>query len=581
MVGALAGAALALPTMDRYGAFVVALIGTQVIAALSLNVLMGYAGQISLGQAALVGVGAFGAGQLAQWLPYPFPLLVAPLLGALVAVLVGLPSLRIRGLQVAATTLTFGVAANEVLFARPWASDSSTGLAVPRPAFLADDHRYALLVLAVLAGVVLADKRLLRSRLGRSFLAVRDREDTAAAWGVPIGRTKLAAYAVSGLYAGTAGALYGYLLQRVTPESFSVWASLGLVAAAVVGGAGSMAGVALAESVFVGIPELLRPVARYSPLASAVLLAAMPVIRPEGLGWFLDRPVPLPAWRLRRPRTVPLLPETTTAAAAALPRARRPVRQSVPVRTLMKVEGVHLSFGGLKVLTGVDLEVKRHQVVGLIGPNGAGKSTLFNCMSGLLAPQQGHIYYRGQDLLGMPPHQRPVLGVARTFQNVGLCGQQTVRENLLVAQHTLAGGAFAQPRSVLDARGSLALGLLGLGGVAGERVADLPHGQQRLVEVAAALASAPELVLLDEPAAGLSPEESMQLTERLLELRQALDLSIVIVEHHLPVVSRLCDHVYVLNDGQVMSQGTPEQVQGDPRVIATYLGESEVVANVG
>lgn len=230
---------------------------------------------------------------------------------------------------------------------------------------------------------------------------------------------------------------------------------------------------------------------------------------------------------------------------------------------------------------GITLTVGRAEVFGLLGPNGAGKSTLFNCISGLVTPQSGRICYRGEDLLGAAPQRRPALGIARTFQQVGLCGPQTVRENLLIAQHTLAGGRHGQRRSVLEARSDIALGLLGLGSVAGKKVADLTHGQQRLVEVAAALSAVPELLLLDEPAAGLNPEEAMQLTEELLELREALDLTIVIVEHHLPVVSRLCDYVYVLDQGRILAKGAPEEVQRDPSVIATYLGESAVVADVG
>jgi branched-chain amino acid transport system ATP-binding protein len=219
--------------------------------------------------------------------------------------------------------------------------------------------------------------------------------------------------------------------------------------------------------------------------------------------------------------------------------------------------------------------------VGLIGPNGAGKTTVFNCLSGLVTPHAGRVAYRDRDLLATPAPQRAALGIARTFQQVGLCGPQTVADNLLVAQHTLAGGRYGLPRRTLDARGGAALELLSLESVLDDRVADLPHGRQRLVEVAAALSTGPDLLLLDEPAAGLSPEESMDLTSRLLALREQLGLTVVVIEHHLPVVSRLCDYVYVLDSGHVLTHGTPSAVQRDPQVIATYLGEPREVRRAG
>ena len=595
VAGGIAVVALSIRAMDPFSLFVAALVGTQVIAALSLNVLMGYAGQVSLGQAAFVGVGAYGAAQLAEWLPFPLPIVGAVVVSAAVAALVGLPSLRIKGLQVAATTLAFGVAAGGVLFARPWSSSSASGVALVRPHELAGGRTFAYLVWAVLAMVVAFDMALRRGRLGRAFMAVRDREENAAAWGIAVGRTKLMAYAVSGAYAGVAGALYAYLLQRVTPGPFDIWASLGLVAAAVIGGRGSIAGVALAEAALCAGPELLRSLQVWAPFVGALALVAVPVLRPEGLSWLLDRPVRLPgrqrvgrAGRSVRPlSTRPARPAAGATPAAepltrpsALGTALRPLQLSVPMRDVLEVSDLRVRFGGIEALGGVDLRVGRNQTVGLIGPNGAGKTTVFNAVSGLVRPEAGRIRYRGIDLLGLPSHSRQGLGLARTFQQVGLCMAQSVQSNVLIAQHPYATsgriGSLATLRAPqpidLQGRAEEALALVGLEHLAEARVADLPHVTQRLVELAAALASGPELVLLDEPASGLSPEEALAFVDRIRQLRRELGLTLVLIEHHLPVVTQLADYVYVLAEGQVLASGTPEQIQEDERVIATYLG---------
>jgi branched-chain amino acid transport system ATP-binding protein/branched-chain amino acid transport system permease protein len=566
LVAGVTGVFASMRVLDAYGLFVLALVGTRIIAALSLNVLMGYAGQVSLGQAAFVGVGAFSAAQLAEWAPFPIPLVAAVVVGAAVATVVGLPSLRIRGLQVAATTLAFGVAVGGTVFARPWAGSSSSGLALTRPVLLRGNMSFAVAVWTAVAVVILADGALRGSRLGRAFTAVRDREDNAAAWGIAVNRTKLVAYAVSGAYAGLAGGLFAYLLQRVTPGPFDVWASLLLVAAAVIGGQGSVAGVAVAAAALAALPELLRSLQVWAPLFGALMLVVVPTVRPEGLGWVLDRPLPWPGSRTRAGRRTDPNLRQPGSPLAVLACPVRPLSVALPTRPLLAVHELGVRFGGVVALDEVSVSVGRHEVVGLIGPNGAGKSTLFNCVSGLTRPSAGNVRYHGIDLLGQPPSARQGLGLARTFQQVGLCLPQTVWENVMIAQHPYRGDREAA------ARAREALELMSLDQVADTTVGDLAHGQQRLVEIAAALSTRPDLLLLDEPAAGLNSEEAAALVDRIAELRARLDLSLLLIEHHLPVIMSLCDHVYVLAEGRVIAEGTPERVQEDPVVTSAYLG---------
>jgi branched-chain amino acid transport system permease protein len=553
---------------------------------------MGYAGQVSLGQAAFVGMGAYSAAQLSEWIPFPGPLIGAIVIGALVATLVGLPSLRIKGLQVAATTLAFGVMAGGVIFARPWSASSASGMAINRPSALSSNETFAFVVWGMLALVVVVDWLLRQGRLGRAFTAVRDREENAAAWGIPVGRTKLAAYAVSGAYAGLAGSLYAYLLQRVTPDPFDVWASLGFIAAAVIGGRGSLAGVAIAEGVLTLAPELMRSLQWWAPFIGAVALVAVPTLKPEGIGWLLDRPISVLNFvKRRKERQLSFGREgvlryergTDGAPQAVLESSKiRPIGLSVPARTVLEVSGVSVRFGGLDALSQVDLTVRRHETVGLIGPNGAGKTTLFNCISGFVRPTEGSVRYRGREMLGLPTHIRQGLGLARTFQHPGLCMPQSVRQNMLIAQHPYAHGgtlgavASVSPssgRSDVAKRAEEALALVGLAHVSDAIVGELPHVQQRLVEIAAGLASGPELLLLDEPAAGLSPEEADAFVERLRSLREELGLTILLIEHHLPVVTRLSHHIYALAEGRVLAEGSPEEIQANEAVIDVYIGK--------
>lgn len=561
-----------------YTRYVLALVIISVIAALSLNLLMGYGGQISLGQAAFVGVGAFAAAQYREWdVPFVAILPASVLTTALVASVVGLPSLRIRGLQLAVTTLAFGVVAERLLFTRPWTTSSSTGAAAPRPAAVQSDGAFLVLVAGAFALVVLVDLMLRRSRVGRALFAVRDRERTAAASGVPVARTKLLAYALSGAYAGLAGALYAFLLERITPGPFTVWASLGYVAIVVVGGPASFAGVVVAAVAFTALPELLRPAATWAPLTGAVALTVMPVLRPEGLGWLLDRPVPTP-WRRRTSEAT----SASLTALATLAPPRRSLRLAVPVRDLLTVEDLHVSFGGNAVLTGVDFTVRRNERLGLIGPNGAGKTTIFECLSGFVRPDAGGIRYRGIDLLSQAADARPSLGMVRTFQHVGLSPGRSVWDNVLACQHSVVdyGLAAALVRTPtvrraerqVAARAEAALALTGLASLAHRRVVDLPHGQQRLAEVAAAAAAGPELLMLDEPAAGMSPEEADNLVAILDELATELGLTLLVIDHHVPFVTALCDRLIVLSDGHVIASGPPEVVTADPLVAAVYLG---------
>jgi branched-chain amino acid transport system ATP-binding protein len=249
---------------------------------------------------------------------------------------------------------------------------------------------------------------------------------------------------------------------------------------------------------------------------------------------------------------------------------------------VLEVRDLSIRFGGLQALEGVSLDVNEWEIVGLIGPNGAGKTTAFNCITGFYRPDTGTVRYRGQDVTRVPPHRKAAMGFGRTFQNVGMVKSSTVVENLKTAQHAkvdydVASGLIGASRTwaeerALAARADAILELLGLSAIRDNVVGGLSYGTLKLLELGCALATDPDVLLLDEPSSGMGPEESEELGDRLLALRQEFGLTMLLIEHHVPLVLRVCDHVYVLNFGRLLAEGQPSVIQTHPEVVAAYLG---------
>jgi ABC-type branched-subunit amino acid transport system ATPase component/ABC-type branched-subunit amino acid transport system permease subunit len=567
------------------------------IAALGLDVLVARTGQLSLAHAAFLGVGAFTAINLGSrgW-PWPTVLLTSMVVTAASAAIVGLPSLRIRGLQVAIATLAFQEFAEVYLFSRH--DVTGAGRILPRPGLLRTDMHLYLFALAALALVLAARYRLSVTKAGRTFVAVRDVEDRARCFAVEPGPTKLLAYAISGAIVGLAGAVLALKAGSISAKDpFLLLESLQLVAIVVVGGAGSAAGIATAAVVVKGFPQFSSTLPftnlradRIVPIASAALLVLVIVAAPQGIGGvyravgrLLDRW--LDPRRRARPEPRPRAADAHAAArhAATLRAVPRRLSLRMPSPALLEARNVSVNYGGVAALDGVSLEVRRGEIVGLIGANGAGKSTFFNVVSGL-APVSGSIRYRGAELVGRPASERSALGIARTFQDLGLVRAETVGENVLLAQTWLADypaaagivglGSALRTERELRARAGLALELFGVDHLANERLGDLPYGTMRIVEIASAVASGPDLLLLDEATAGLSPDESHALADRFLAVRDELGLTLVVVEHHVPVIARVCDYAYCLESGVLIGEGTPDAVTAQPRVIESFLGRA-------
>ena len=251
--------------------------------------------------------------------------------------------------------------------------------------------------------------------------------------------------------------------------------------------------------------------------------------------------------------------------------------------SVLETKGCSIRFGGVQAARDINISVSEWEIVGVIGPNGAGKTTTFNMITGFYTPNEGSVFFKGHDITDLGVHERTALGMGRTFQNVGLVKGSTVRENLKSAQHLQAeyatlAGMVGIPRTwsserEMTSRAETLLEILGLADLADTQVAGLPYGVLKRVELATVLATDPDVLLLDEPSSGMGPEEAHRLGDTLLELRKEFGLSIVMIEHHVPLVVRVCDYVYCLNFGQMLAEGKPEEVRNHPEVVRAYLGE--------
>ncbi len=561
------------------------------LVALGLDVLIGSTGQLSLAHGALYGVGTYTALALGtRGAPWFVAFAGAAAATSATAVVVGLPSLRIRGLQVAIASLAFQQFAQVI--PDKWPEVRSAGQTFAPPSYLKGITAQYYLAVGCIALVLIVLAGLRRTRGGRSLLAVRDVEARAAAFGISTARAKLFAYAVSGACAGLGGALFALQQTSVSDsQPFILRESLILVAIVVVGGGRSTIGILLAAFLTKALPGLLGtdfdtwfgPAAQILPAALALLLLLSVVLQPQGIGGVLRDLERLLSGQGERPSPRPQATDAVVSAARArvLRDVPRPLSQRLPVPSLLVARDVTVRYGGVLALDGLSLEVRRSEIVGLIGANGAGKSTFFNAVSGL-APTTGSIRYRGRELLTAPSSARSALGVARTFQDMGLVRGDTVRENVLLGQTWMASypaaagllalGSVLGTERELRRRADQALELFGLQHLAQERLGDLPYGTMRIVEIAAAVASGPDLLLLDEASAGLTPDEAHDLGDRFRALRDELGLTLIVIEHHVPLIAATCDYCYCLESGALIAEGTPAEVVAQPRVVESFLG---------
>jgi len=595
-LGFLALLVMAIPFIllqDPYLVRIAGTIGIYVLLAVGLNIVVGFAGLLDLGYVAFYAIGAYTYAFLAS--PYygiHLPFLLVLLLGAVIAavfgVVLGYPVLRLRGDYLAIVTMGFGEIIRILLInlapvtggpngIRKIDSASLLGIDLGQGlhlGFLRIDSvvNYYYLSMILAAGCLVVVSRLNASKIGRAWQAIRDDETAAQCMGIHKSNMKLLAFASGAFFAGVAGVVFASWQQFVSPESFSTTELVTIFCMIVLGGTGRLLGVVVGAAVLVILPEFLREYSIYRMAIYGAILVLIMRYRPQGL---LGRA----AERRVHSRQAPARSHRDAAGTLEGP-AFDSDDKSVPV---LKVENLSKHFGGLQAVQGVSFDVKQGEIVSIIGPNGAGKTTLFNVISGLYRPTTGSIKYAGESIAGVSPHKLADMGIVRTFQNLRLFGGMTVLENVLVGMHCrLQSGIFP---IIFRAKGFIrdeqkatdkAISLLEvLGHDLAERrddmVLTLTYADRRRVEIARALASAPRLLLLDEPVAGMTGGEAEEMMRQIRMLRDA-GYTILLIEHHMNVVMGISDRIVVLDQGQKIAEGTPDEVQNDERVIEAYLG---------
>lgn len=555
----------------------------NVLVAQSINILTGIAGLISLGHAAFLGIGAYASALLARNIGVPVPLdvILGTLLSAATGWLLSFAAGRVRETYLAMMTLGFGMIVYEAI--REW-TNVTGGVAgfsgIPSPALKTlaiagaqiGPVGYFYVMLAITALVVWLLHNYLTSRFGRAMFAIHASEVAAGSIGVNRVGTKREAYMVSAALIGLAGGMYAHLVGYLGPESFGLHRSIEALVMAVVGGLGTLAGPILGAVVLTYLPEKLQSFAEWQFMAYGLLLMLSFVLMPKGIaGLLLPRSRYIKGSVQEIAASYPSAPESLSAL----------VQRSNLAGPLLDVQDVTLSFLGLKALNQVSLSIGHGEILGLVGPNGSGKSTLVNVISGLYKPNAGTVKFEGEQISGLSDHLVAQRGVLRTFQDPRLVKSFTVRENVMLgAQRLYRQGRASATFNIRSARSEevqmllkvdKALELAGLTPLANAVVKDLPYGDQRMVELCRVLVADPRIVLLDEPAAGLSEPELQKLTEVLRALKRR-HVAVVIIEHHMDFLDDLVDRVVVLESGSLIYQGDMKGMYTNPAVVEAYLG---------
>lgn len=530
---------------------------------LGLNLITGVTGQVSLGHAAFWAIGAYVAAYittslgLSFWIAVPVSIVIAGIAGLFVASF----TLHLKGPYLAMATIGVGEITRLILINWDEFSGGPSGVyGIPSISFgslvIDSENKFYYFALFALIIIYIISRSILYSRTGRSMIAIRENEDAALSVGVDTTKLKIGVFGISTAIAGFSGAIYAHWINYISPDTFTFTESLLFLTMIMIGGMGSLPGGVVGTGALVIISELLRDIEQFRMIVYALIIILVIVFFPEGIIGVIPK-------RFRKGITYPPYQK---GEATTYQQKINNNNSKFEGQELLVASDVVKRFGGLTAVNKLDLKLNKGEIRALIGPNGSGKTTFLNCLAGWYEIDEGKIELMGKDLTNTPIHRRAKMGIARTFQNILLFNNMTVLENVLVA---LNEKHIKEKELVQDAYEILHF--VDLENYAHEKVSNLPYGHQRTVEIARALALFPRILLLDEPAAGMNDTETEQLMRLLYKIRET-GITVLVVEHDMKLVMGIADYVTVLNQGEVLAEGSPKEISQHPDVIEAYLG---------